>query len=178
MGFPHCLAEGVTWVRQGSPPLIPKGAGSLASHRGYLPVSTTPGVMGRLLQKTHLRSILGPQEDVYRMGRPRWLRDKESACTAGGMGSILVSGKSSEKGNGSPLQYSRLECPMDRGAWPAAVHGVAKSRTRLSNFTFTFHFHALEKAMATYSSVLAWRIPGTGEPGGLPFMGSHRVGHN
>ena len=63
---------------------------------------------------------------------------------------------------------------MGGGAWKAAVHGVAKSRTRLSNFTFTFHFHALEKEMATHSSVLAWRIPGTGEPGGL-FMGSHRV---
>ena len=67
---------------------------------------------------------------------------------------------------------------MDRGAWQAAVHGVAKSRTRLSNFTFTFHFHTLEKEMATHSSVLAWRIPGTGEPGGLLSMGSHRVGHN
>ena len=68
--------------------------------------------------------------------------------------------------------------PMDGGAWWAAVHGVARSRTRLSNFTFTFHFHALEKEMATHSSVLAWRIPGTGEPGGLPSMGSHRVGHS
>ena len=67
---------------------------------------------------------------------------------------------------------------MDGGAWWAAVHGVAKSRTRLSNFTFTFHFHALEKERATHSSVLAWRIPGKGEPGGLPSMGSHRVGHN
>ena len=67
---------------------------------------------------------------------------------------------------------------MDGGAWWAAVHGVAKSRTRLSDFTFTFHFHALEKEMATDSSVLAWRIPGTGEPGGLPSMGSHRVGHD
>ena len=67
---------------------------------------------------------------------------------------------------------------MDGGAWWAAVHGVAKSRTRLSDFTFTFHFHALEKEMATHSSVLAWRIPGTGEPGGLPSMSSHRVGHN
>ena len=67
---------------------------------------------------------------------------------------------------------------MDGGAWEAAVHGVAKSQTQLSNFTFTFHFHALEKEMAIHSSVLAWRIPGMGEPGGLLFMGSHRVGHN
>ena len=67
---------------------------------------------------------------------------------------------------------------MDGGAWQAAVHGVSKSRTRLSNFTFTFHFHALVKEMATHSSVLAWRIPGMGEPGGLPSMGSQRVGHN
>ena len=67
---------------------------------------------------------------------------------------------------------------MDGGAWSAAVPGGAKSQTRLSNFTFTFHFHALEKEMATHSSVLAWRIPGTGEPGGLPSMGSHRVRHN
>ena len=82
------------------------------------------------------------------------------------------------EGNGTPLQYSCLENPMDGGAWWAAVHGVARSRTRLSNFTVTFHFHALEKEMATHSSVLAWRIPGTGEPGGLPFLGSHRVGHD
>ena len=81
------------------------------------------------------------------------------------------------KGNGTPLQYSCLENPMDGGAWWAAVHEVAKSRTQLSDFTFTFHFRALEKKMATHSSVLAWRIPGTGEPGGLPSMGSHRVGH-
>ena len=75
-------------------------------------------------------------------------------------------GLSCGEGNGTPLRYSCLENPMDRGAWWAAVHGVAKSQTRLSNFTFTFHFHALEKEMATHSSVLAWRIPGTGEPGG------------
>ena len=67
---------------------------------------------------------------------------------------------------------------MDRGAWWAAVRGVAKSQTRLSDFTFTFHFHALEKEMATHSSVLAWRIPGTVEPNGLLFMGSHRVEHD
>ena len=67
---------------------------------------------------------------------------------------------------------------MDRGAWKAAVHGVTEGRTRLSVFTFTLHFHALEKEMATLSSVLAWRIPGTGEPGGLPSLGLHRVGHD
>ena len=67
---------------------------------------------------------------------------------------------------------------MDGGAWGAAVHGVAGSRIQLSDFTFTFHFHALEKETATHSSVLAWRIPGTGEPGGLPSMGSHRVGRD
>ena len=82
------------------------------------------------------------------------------------------------EGTGDPLQYSCLENPMDGGAWWAAVHGVAKSRTRLSDFTFTFHFHALEKEMATHSGVLAWRIPGTGEPRGLPSMGSYRVGHD
>ena len=82
------------------------------------------------------------------------------------------------EGNGTPLQYSCLENPMDGGAWWATVHGVAKSRTRLSKFTFTFHFHALEKEMATHSTILAWRIPGTGEPGGLPSMGSHRVGYD
>ena len=82
------------------------------------------------------------------------------------------------EGNGNPLQYSCLENPMDGGAWWAAVHGVARSRTRLTDFTFTFHFHALEKEMATHSSVLAWGIPGTGEPGGLPSLGSHRVGHD
>ena len=82
------------------------------------------------------------------------------------------------EGSGIPLQYSCLENPMDRGAWKAAVHGVAEGRTRLSDFPFTFHFHALEKKMATHSSVLAWRIPGTEEPGRLQSMGSHRVGHD
>ena len=83
-----------------------------------------------------------------------------------------------EKAMAPPLRYSCLENPMDGGAWWAAVHGVAKSQTGLSDFTFTFHFHALEKEMATHSSVLAWRIPGMGEPGGLPYMGSNRVGHD
>jgi len=82
------------------------------------------------------------------------------------------------EGNGTPLQYSYLENPMDGGAWKAAIHGVAEGRTWLSDFTFTFQFHSLEKEMATHSSVLAWRIPGMGEPGGLPSVGLHRVGHD
>ena len=82
------------------------------------------------------------------------------------------------KGDGTPLQYSCLENPMDSGAWWATVHGAANSRTRLSDFTSTVHFHALEKEMATHSNVLAWRILGTGEPGGLLSMGSHRVRHD
>ena len=84
----------------------------------------------------------------------------------------------SGEGNGDRLQHSCLENPMDGGAWWAAVHGVSKSRTRLNNFTFTFHFHALEKEMATHSSVLPWRIPGMEQPCRLPSMGSHRVGHD
>ena len=79
---------------------------------------------------------------------------------------------------GTPLQYCCLENPLDKEAWKAAVHGVAEGQTQLSDFTFTFHFHALEKEMATHSSVLAWRIPGTGEPGGLLSMWLHRVGHD
>ena len=82
------------------------------------------------------------------------------------------------EGNGTLLLYSCLENPMGRGAWWAAVHGVAKSQTRLSNFIFTFHSHALKKEMAIHSSVPAWRIPGTGEPGGLLSLGSHRVEHD
>ena len=88
--------------------------------------------------------------------------------------SLLCTGE----GNGNPLQYSCLENPMDGGAWWAAVHAVAKSQTRLSDFTFTSHFYALEKEMAARSSVLPWRIPGTLEPDGLLSVGLHRVGHN
>ena len=94
------------------------------------------------------------------------------------VGKIRLPRDNLREGKGNPLQCSCLENPRDRGAWWAAVHGVTKGRTRLSNFTFTFYFHALEKEMATHSSVLAWRIPGTGEPGGLPSMGSHRVRHD
>ena len=91
---------------------------------------------------------------------------------------IMSGQKANGESNGTPLQYSRLENPMDGGAWWAVVHGVAKGRTRLRDFPFTLHFHALEKEMATHSSVVAWRIPGMAESGGLPSMGSHRVGHD
>ena len=107
------------------------------------------------------------------LGFPGGSDGQESACNVGDPGSFPRLGRSPGEGNDNPLQYSYLENPMDGGAWWAAVHGVTKSQTRLSDFTFTFHFHALEKEMATHSSVLAWRIPGTGEPGGLPSMGSH-----
>ena len=96
-----------------------------------------------------------------------------SAGDTGDTDSIPESGRSPGAGNGNPLQYLCLENSMDREVWQAAVHGVTKS-----DFTFTFRFHALEKEMATHSSVLAWRIPGMGETCGLPSMGSHRVGHD
>ena len=87
---------------------------------------------------------------------------------------ILISNSFGE-GNGTPLQYSCLENPMNGGSWKAAVHGVAEAQTPLSDFTFTFHVPELEKKMVTHSSVLAWKIPGTGEPGGLLSMGLHRI---
>ena len=102
---------------------------------------------------------------------------EENGCPQTELSTINKLSPIAGEGHGTPLQYSCLENPMDGGAWYAAVHGVAKSQTGLRDFTFTFHVHALEKEMATHSSVLAWRIPGTGEPGGLLSMGSHRVGH-
>ena len=107
------------------------------------------------------------------MGSHRVGHDWSDAAAAAAAAAALHGGE----GNGTPLQYSCLENPMDGGVWWAAVNGVMKSRTRLSDLTFTFHFHALEKEMATHSSVLAWRIPGTGDPGELPSMGSHRIRH-
>ena len=92
---------------------------------------------------------------------------EEFSLSTPGFFALAGSERQQGEGNGTPLQYSWLENPMDGGAWWAAVHGVMKSRTRLSNFTFTSHFHALEKEMATHSSVVGWRIPGMGEPDGL-----------
>ena len=112
--------------------------------------------------------------DLSTMTHPSWVAPRAWLNFIELDKAVVLTGE----GNGTPLQYSCLENPMDGGACLATVHGVAKSRTRLKDFTFTFHFHALEKEMATHSSVLAWRIPGTGEPGGLPSMGSHRVGHD
>ena len=118
------------------------------------------------------------QEVVLDRDFPGGSDGKASVYKVGDLGSIPGSGRSPGEVNGNPLQYYCLENSMDGGAWWAAVHGVAKSWTRLNDFTFTFPFHTLEKEMATHSSVLAWRIPGTGEPGGLLSMGSHRVGHD
>ena len=91
---------------------------------------------------------------------------------------MRIHSNSAGEGNGTPLQSSCLENPMDRGAWWAAVHGVSKSRAPLSNFTFTFYFHALEKEMATHSSILGLENPRDGEPDGLLSMGLHRVRHD
>ena len=108
------------------------------------------------------------------------VKSQEHSCAEYKKGNIITVPYEAQfrDGNGTPLQYSCLANPMDGGAWQAAAHGVAKSETRMSGFTFTFHFHALEKEMATHSSILAWRIPETAEPGGLPSTGSHRVGHD
>ena len=124
--------------------------------RGYLPGSTAGFWVGNIRQ--------------VEAGLGFMARDSDSVNSTA-LGSL-------GEGNGTPLQYSCLENPMGRGAWWAAVHGVANSRTWLSDFTFTFRFCGLEKEMATHSGVLAWRIPGTGETGGLLSMGSHRVGHD
>ena len=112
--------------------------------------------------------------------RMDWSRDSQESSPTPQFQSINSSLLSSlyGEGNGNTLQYSCLETPTDRGAWWAAVHGIAKNQTRLSYFTFTFNFHALEREMTTHSSALAWRIPGTEEPGGLPSRGSHRVRHD
>ena len=141
-----------------------------------------PGLLAAVLQPPHARTI---QMSWFEQGR-KWLF-KWHICFSLIYQYIWLflqhalnttSSYRDRKGNGNPLQYSCLENPMGRGAWWAAVHGVSKSRTRLSDFTFTFHFHALEKEMTVHSSILAWRIPGTAEPGGLPSKGSHRVGHD
>ena len=107
-------------------------------------------------------------EEPGRLGFYGGSEVKNPPAGAGNAGLISGLERSPGEGHGTSVQYSCLENSMDRGTWRASVHGVSKSRMRLSNFTFTFHFHVLEKEMATHSSVLAWRIPGTGEPGGLP----------
>ena len=112
------------------------------------------------------------------MGFPGGSEVKASACNVEDLGLIPGSGRSPGGGNGNSLQYSCLENPMDGGARWATVHGVAKNQTQLNNFTFTFHFYALEKEMATHSSILAWEILRMEEPGGLQSMGSQRIRHD
>ena len=136
------------------------GVGSLSRLQGIVPTQVSnPGLL-------HCRQIL------YQLSH------KRSPYISHQFSHIVVLITLLGEENGTPLQYSCLENPMNGGAWCAAVHGVTRSPTRLSDFTFTFHFHAWEKEMATHSSVLAWRIPGTGEPGRLPSMELHRVRHD
>ena len=136
------------------------GVGSLFHLQGIVPIQVSnPGLL-------HCRQIL------YQMSHTG------SPYISHQFSHIVVLITLLGEGSGTPLQYSCLENPINGGAWCAAVHGVPRSGTRLSDFTFTFHFHALEKEMATHSSVLAWRIPEMREPGGLPSMGSHRVRHD
>ena len=141
---------------------------------GIKPMS--PGLQGTWIA----RQILNPWTT---QGGPYLLFDMNREYDSRWLSSNMISvfwcfNLGDGEGNGTPLQCSCLENPMDGGAWQVTIHEVTKSRTQLSNFTFTFHFHALEKEMATHSSVLAWRIPGLEEPGGLRSMGSHRVGHD
>ena len=154
-------STGLTWIVWTTPRQTPLSRGWFRS--GYY---------------SHLWSECQPylnheNQEKEREGTPKrcrlWLLEKEMMLRCWDSKFLLLC---------FPLQHPCLENPMDGGAWWAAVHGVAKSQTRLSDFTFTFHFPALEKEMAAHSSVLAWRIPGTGEPGGLPSLGSHRVVHD
>ena len=159
----HRVAQSRKWLKQLSSSYIRSGYG-----RGL----SWLGLPNHSLQK-HFCLLL--QKDLR---FPGGSDSRESACNVGELSSILGLGRSPGEGNGNILKYSCLENPMDRGALQATVHGIAKSQTWLSNFTFTFHSHALEKEMATHFSVLAWRIPGMGEPGGLWTLGLHRVGHD
>ena len=146
----------------------------------------------KIILRNHITPVGMALSERQKRSAMKWTKENPCALLAGmKIGTIIMENNTEvpqklkivlcdavRVGDGTPLQSSCLENPMDRGAWWAAVHGVARSRTRLSDFHFTFHFHALEKEMATHSSVLAWRIPGMGEPGGLLSLGSHRVRHD
>ena len=134
----------------------------------------------RFLKKLEIELLCDPAIPLLGI-HTKETRIERGTCTPMFIAALFIiarTWKQPGEGNGTLLQYSCLEKPMDGGAWWAAVHEVAKSWTRLSDFTFTFHFHASEKEMATHSSILAWRIPGMVEPDGLPSMGSHRVGQD
>ena len=129
-----------------------------------------------LQMKVSRRESCPPSKTCRATNRQHAMRSDEPSDSAPWQGFAFENGYG--EGNGTPLQCSCLENAMDGGAWWAAVHGVSGNRTRLSDFTFTFHFYALEKEMATHSSVLAWEIPWTEKPGGLQSTGSLRVGHD
>ena len=167
-GLPHCRWILYCLSHQGSP--WNTGVGSLSLLDRHFP--TQESNWGLLHCRWTLYQ-LSYQESPVCVIFPTGLAHFMSLCHI-----LLILTIFHGEGDGTPLQYPCPENPMDRGAWWAAVHGTAKSWTRLSDFTFTFHFHALEREMATHSSVLAWRIPGTGEPRGLLSLWSHRVGHD
>ena len=160
----------------------PGGLPSMGSHRVRQDWSDLAAAAAAFHINGAVYSLYAGQEATVRTGHGTtdWFQIGKGVCQGYILSPCLFNlyAEYIGEGNGTPLQYSCLENPMDGGAWCAAVQGVARSWTRLSDFTFTFHFHALEKEMATHSSVLAWRIPGTGEPGGLPSVGSHRVRHD
>ena len=173
----------VPWTARRSNQSIPNDISPEYSLEGLM-LKLKLQYFGHLMRSESLEKtlMLGKIEGRRRRGRQRmrWLDGITHSMdmSLSKLWELVMDREACGEGNGTPLQYSFLENPMDGGAWKAAVHGVAEGRTRLSDFTFTFHLHALEKEIATHSSVLAWRIPGTGEPGGLPSMGSHRVGHD
>ena len=165
------VCEGV----QGRQKWTPKQKFKVLSYKiRYLHYLLNPSAFRKKVKHVQELLALGRKAGVIRLIN----RTKRKPGTSGKRLNLLLVALDCGEGNGTPLGYSCLENHMDAGAWQASVRGVAKSRTLLSDFTFTFHFHTLEKEMATHSSILARRIPGTGEPGGLPSMGSHRVGHD
>ena len=170
---------------------LPVGLGEISESSISLPSVQSVSLLTTVLFPKLLLLLLDDSTGSTSGEVNAWTRSSASSSSSELKGGVLNKSKPKQgalfpcfgiyrqygKGDGTPLVYSCLGNPTDRGAWWAAVHGVAKSRTRLSDFTLTFHFHSL-KEMATHSSVLAWRIPGKGEPGGLPSMGSHGVRHD
>ena len=176
MGFPRSFADKESAWNAGDLGWFNFWFGKIHWTRDGLPTPVFLGFLGGSADKRIRLQCRRPGFDSW-VGKIPWRRERLSTPVFW-PGEFHGLYSPCGEGSGTPLQYSCLENAMGGGAWWATVHGVVKSRTQLSDFTFTFHFHALEKEMATHSSVPAWGIPGTGEPCGLPSLGSHRVGHD